>query len=471
MNRQIDKLAHRHENKGARIFHAAIKKQFENAASFIENGGNIDGLKIYPVPLRDAMRSFHQMVQLDSAELQYIDLRKNNPVKAGIAVGAELSTEWIRKIQAWIMVNTGDHITKINDTTLDRIRSIFAENVADGLGPRDIAKRIRKEAGEPFTVYRSTVIARTEATRSASQGHKIASDAWERETGQKSYKQWSATNDSRTRDAHRAMLVLHIIPKGDKFTVGGAEMDAPGDPAGGAKNVVNCRCRIYYMSERVAKKLIAREKPTEQVEQVEKPDPRIPINISNYEKKTGVKVDRSIFNSLSEIVPMTNKNEGSYFDPNTKSVNLVIDERSLRSKWSAESVVYHEYGHAIDHQKGMRKDGAATSLMNDFRDKLSRNKDAGYIELDKKIGVDVRAAFKAGDFDELEKIGAFADTLMALDPRFGGGHSKQYFEYRGMKEAEFIAHSFENKFIGNAYFEKAAPELYKEMIAYIEKYL
>jgi hypothetical protein len=464
MIRQIHKLADRHENKGARVFHAALKKQLDSAASFIEKGGNIDGLEIYPIPLRDAMRSFHQLVQMDSAELQYRDLRKNNPVKAGI--GTEISTQWLRQIQAWVLLNTGDHITKINDTTLDRIRSIHAAGIAEGLGPRDIAARIRKQAGEPFTVYRSTVIARTESTRSASQGHKIGAEAWEKETGQKTYKQWSATNDSRTRDAHRAMLVLHIIPKGEMFLVGGVEMDAPGDPKGGAKNVVNCRCRIYYMSER-----IARRKLGEQAKPATAVNPKVPINLKDYEDKTGVKIDRSIFNALDEIIPMTNTANGSSYNSVTKSVNLQIGDRARKSKWQAEKVVYHEYGHAIDWQKGMRTDGVATKLMDEYRKKLAKNRSAGYIELHQNFYADVQKAYRSGDYDEIERITSFADTLMALNPRFGAGHTKAYFNLPERKEAEFIAHAFENKFIGNSYFEKVAPDLYRDMISYIEEYL
>lgn len=461
MIRQIHKLADRHENKGARVFHAALKKQLDSAASFIEKGGNIDGLEIYPIPLRDAMRSFHQLVQMDSAELQYRDLRKNNPVKAGI--GTEISTQWLRQIQAWVLLNTGDHITKINDTTLDRIRSIHAAGIAEGLGPRDIAARIRKQAGEPFTVYRSTVIARTESTRSASQGHKIGAEAWEKETGQKTYKQWSATNDSRTRDAHRAMLVLHIIPKGEMFLVGGVEMDAPGDPKGGAKNVVNCRCRIYYMSERIARRKLGEQAKPAAVTL----DPRIPINISDYEKDTGVTIDKQIFTSLNEIIPLTrNKSTGTHYSPVTKSVNLQPGSRELKSKWQAESVVYHEYGHAIDWQKGMRKDGVVQKLMDKHRKILSKN--GGYSKLNDQFRKD---AYASRDMDEIEKISAFADTLMALNPRYGFGHSKKYFALEGKKEAEFIAHAFENKFIGNPYFKKIAPELYDDMIEYIEKYI
>jgi hypothetical protein len=457
MIRQIHKLADRHENKGARVFHAALKKQFDSAASFIEKGGNIDGLEIFPTPLRDAMRSYHQLVQMDSAELQYRDLRKNNPVKAGI--GTEISTQWLRQIQAWVLVNTGDHITKINDTTLDRIRSIHAAGIADGLGPRDIAKRIRKDSGEPFTVYRSTVIARTESTRSASQGHKIGAEAWEKETGQKTYKQWSATNDSRTRDAHRAMLVLHIIPKEDMFQVGGVAMDAPGDPKGGAKNVVNCRCRIYYMSERIARRKLGEQaKPAAA-------NPKVPINIKDYEKHTGVTVDKTIFDSLNQITPLVNKPGGAYFDPNINSVNIPL---RITNKWRDESVVYHEYGHAIDWQNGIRKMPEVKALMDKYRKIYSKDNDKLFKQFHTELFNGGYKAYTSGDEVSMSQHGAIDDTIMSLNYNYCRGHDQAYFKRAGMSEAEFVAHAFENKFIGNPIFKKFAPDLYEEMIAMIE---
>ena len=35
----------------------------------------------------------------------------------------------------------------------------------------------------------------------------------------------------------------------EDFTIGGAKMEYAGDPKGGAKNVVNCRCVIVYVDE------------------------------------------------------------------------------------------------------------------------------------------------------------------------------------------------------------------------------
>ena len=57
---------------------------------------------------------------------------------------------------------------------------------------------------------------------------------------------------------------------------------------------------------------------------------------------------------------------------------------------------------------------------------------------------------------------------MALNPSYGYGHSKKYYRNAGKREAEFIAHAFENKFIGNEIFKKIAPDLYKDMIKMID---
>lgn len=50
------------------------------------------------------------------------------------------------------------------------------------------------------------------------------------------------------------------IPGNEDFIVGGLPMDGPGDPRGGASQCVACRCRKYYMSERLARRIINGEK-------------------------------------------------------------------------------------------------------------------------------------------------------------------------------------------------------------------
>lgn len=49
----------------------------------------------------------------------------------------------------------------------------------------------------------------------------------------------------------------------------------------------------------------------------------------------------------------------------------------------------------------------------------------------------------------------------------GGGHSTAYFKRMRMSETEYLAHAFENAFLGNRVFQKYLPDIYNEMIAYI----
>ena len=69
--------------------------------------------------------------------------------------------------------------------------------------------------------------------------------------------------------------------------------------------------------------------------------------------------------------------------------------------------------------------------------------------------------------DVIEQIAAVQDTLKSLITSVGWGHSTTYFKGRGKSEAEYIAHCFENAFIGNRVFQKFLPVEYAEMIAFI----
>lgn len=62
-------------------------------------------------------------------------------------------------------------------------------------------------------------------------------------------KQWirKRPHDSRTRKAHRK-ADGQIRPLGNAFKVGGEALQFPGDPAGSAGNIVNCRCTLLILA-------------------------------------------------------------------------------------------------------------------------------------------------------------------------------------------------------------------------------
>ena len=69
--------------------------------------------------------------------------------------------------------------------------------------------------------------------------------------------------------------------------------------------------------------------------------------------------------------------------------------------------------------------------------------------------------------DVIEQICSTRDTIKSLVISYGDGHSTAYFRRPGMSEAEYLAHAFENAFIGNTVFKKYMPDIYNEMVAFI----
>ena len=103
-------------------------------------------------------------------------------------------------------------------------------------------QRQRADAVQRLDVDRSTWqtrserIARTESTGAYNAG---AEDAYRHEGA--GVHTWIATADDRTRDEH---LDAHgqCRPLNEPFNVGGVQLQYPGDPAGPAELIINCRC-------------------------------------------------------------------------------------------------------------------------------------------------------------------------------------------------------------------------------------
>ena len=202
-------------------------------------------------------------------------------------------------------------------------------------------------------------------------------------------------------------------------------------------------------------------------------------------------------------IPHTNK--GSYESKLGREVVLDNDTRAKNSPWEKKAVVYHEFGHAIGDQRDiingykplqdLREKQIArlrkkvkttvtehkydfgtgtyktttrqTSIM--YAKQLSARIDAVYERL-KKFGDDVFTRRGITKRDALEQIGSLQDTLKSLvnSSGVGWGHSTSYFNSLSMRRHEYLAHCFENTYLGNRAFEHFMPTEYKEMIDLIK---
>jgi len=239
------------------------------------------------------------------------------------------------------------------------------------------------------------------------------------------------------------------------------------------------------------------------------PDPvRIPTDLakdSDYLKGTKIEFKNEFFAMVDQSKPvgisLDPRLKNSYYSPATKKVHIANGARNTSSEWHRESVIYHEYGHAIDWQRDSRFGPDVKTLMDKHRKLLGKKQARTYTfrDYDYSIGdyvnktvtgsvsdishIDTQLKnlsakvwrMKPETFTKLgiskadvsEQIGSARDTIMSLNSSYGYGHSKAYFKGAGMREAEFIAHCFENKFATNTIFKKYLPELYQDMIQFI----
>jgi hypothetical protein len=120
-------------------------------------------------------------------------------------------------------------------------RTAIAEGLAAGEDIPTIAQRVSAAAG--VTEPRARVIARTEShgARNTVNAASVRRTAAAFNAPSAFARRWQAAEDARTRPTH-VDADGQTVGLNEPFTVGGASLDFPGDPAGPPGEVINCRC-------------------------------------------------------------------------------------------------------------------------------------------------------------------------------------------------------------------------------------
>lgn len=213
---------------------------------------------------------------------------------------------------------------------------------------------------------RAALIARTETHNAASyanhQYHKTASE----EYGIEMVKRWVSTSDLRTRSAHN-LANGQTVPMDEKFTVGGAKMDYAGDPAGGAKNVVNCRCVIIYVEPEDEENIIEDQAVIDKNNFGDTHPDELPYHLDgDWEGEANVIQSIRNGSALNGVVPKDSR--GAFFRPSTRQIHMSTkyDKEKTKVVWR------HEYGHAVDEDKKLHDlldilDATSTELLEETR--------------------------------------------------------------------------------------------------------
>lgn len=150
------------------------------------------------------------------------------PVDQAAAVKAVLTDS---KVSNGLYAALGVNVKKLKKSITQEI----SRGIASSLPYSDIARNISNVSKAPLS--RAKTIARTEGHRIQQTSSRDAQEAAKKK-GADVVKQWDAALDARTRPSH-ARVDGEIRELDEKFSNG---LMFPGDPSGGAAEVVNCRC-------------------------------------------------------------------------------------------------------------------------------------------------------------------------------------------------------------------------------------
>lgn len=137
-----------------------------------------------------------------------------------------------------------NRLVGIGNTAWTTARERLVEGFQAGEGIDALAGRV--EEALDVAASRAVTIARTEVVSASNAGSIAGARALSGHAPP--VKIWMASLDARTRESH-ADADGQEVALDEPFTVGGAQLDYPGDPAGPVEEVANCRCTIVYRDE------------------------------------------------------------------------------------------------------------------------------------------------------------------------------------------------------------------------------
>ena len=239
------------ERKGIRLVQAALRSQY---TQFLDRAKDLPpsmwgDIKISEQPIQQFFSTFYPMSGRLGQMTRKNMLAQRNQVKS-LEDDLYLSI-YERHMQQ--LVGTSDYAKRINtitNTTSERIntvvQSVMTEGELGGYGIDKIRQSLTDAIGASIrgnVRARAKAIAQTEMISASNQASTYAADS----TGLEYRKYWSTSHLQGIRPSH-------IQAEQDSIQRGGLKKDErfangllfPGDPAGSAEEVVNCRCTVLH---------------------------------------------------------------------------------------------------------------------------------------------------------------------------------------------------------------------------------
>jgi uncharacterized protein with gpF-like domain len=151
---------------------------------------------------------------------------------------------WMERFAYFGSVIAAQRVTLVSNTAKQTLITLTQRLMSDPefmmMGVAQQARILNNRFGQ-YSLMQAIRLIRTEGTNIAN--YATMQSAQSIFPASQLKKEWIASFDDRTRDAH-AQADGQIVMQSDPFLVGGEHLLYPGDPAGSSENVINCRCSV-----------------------------------------------------------------------------------------------------------------------------------------------------------------------------------------------------------------------------------
>jgi len=237
--RQNEKLRRKYEDAFYPAVEKAIKQQLSSFTSDLQQYGKdqaIANMKLYEwnKGLVPVINQLYVSAGLAKANQVLSELRRLPKVqKKRTSFG--YNAEWTQAILDYFKENLFNKVVlPISQTTKDYIMEVISNGIDQGWSIKQMVDEIERKDYLDGRVRR---ILRTESNRAVNYGTELAADKFEYKT----QKRWVAVHDNRTRHWHLDADGQTVNQNGT-YSVGGEQLEFPGDPNGSGANTINCRC-------------------------------------------------------------------------------------------------------------------------------------------------------------------------------------------------------------------------------------
>lgn len=249
-----------------KIYESKYKKQLYSYLQSVNNAAAtayVNGSMAYDIhhnKLESIYKRLYNDVTINEAEIQWNTfddpkIKTKDLIDVFASVFAPNTNDvpinlWRSLLNDFLTVRIAGRITKVEQTTRERIAVLIERGISEGLGAREVAKTIRDD--RDFNKNRALTIARTETVTSANQGKYMAALS----SPYVKLKKWLPFADKRTRPTHLDMANRPFVEMDQLFYLQNMQTGAlesalyPCDSSLSAGNTIQCRCIVVFENKK-----------------------------------------------------------------------------------------------------------------------------------------------------------------------------------------------------------------------------